>query len=237
MHIAIRPSSVVRVLGIVVALLVLASVAGQFSHYVLGHDYLMGFVPAFDVDREQNIPTFFSVLLLLASAFILAVITALHRRLRRPFVWQWATLSIGFVLMAFEEAFRVHEQLIVPVGIMLGDIGRGLSYYAWLLPAMALVLVVCLFFLRFLWNLPPRTRTWFIAAAIVYLGGAIGLEACQVLWAERFGMHSLTYNMIATVEEGCEMTGTTVFIWALLEYCADNYRQVQVDFTATRRLG
>lgn len=232
-----RPSSVARVLGIVVMLLVLASVAGQFSKYVLGRDYLMGFVPAFDLDREQNIPTFFSVLLLLASAFILAVITALHRRERRPFVWHWATLSIGFVLMAYEEAFRVHEQLIDPVGIMLGDIGLGTFHYAWILPAMTLVLVVGLFFLRFLWNLTPRTRTWFIVAAIIYLGGAIGLEAVQVLWAERFGMHSLTYNMIGTIEEGCEMTGITLFIWALLEYCADNYRQVQVDFTTTGRPG
>jgi hypothetical protein len=36
--------------------------------------------------------------------------------------------------------------------------------------------------------------------------------------------------MIVTVEESLEMTGLIVFIWALLKYCADNYKQVRFRF-------
>lgn len=57
MTVTIIPARVTRWLSLVVACLVLASLAGQFSKYVLGHDRLLGLVPLFDLDREGNVPT------------------------------------------------------------------------------------------------------------------------------------------------------------------------------------
>jgi hypothetical protein len=40
------------------------------------------------------------------------------------------------------------------------------------------------------------------------------------------------YSMIAVAEESFEMAGLIVFIWALMKYCADNYKEVRFRFEA-----
>jgi len=42
----------------------------------------------------------------------------------------------------------------------------------------------------------------------------------------------MAYSMIVTVEESLEMAGLIVFIWALLKYLADNYKELQIIFDA-----
>jgi hypothetical protein len=57
-EISLSPSAIARMLGAVAIILVLASIGGQYSKFVLGHDYLKGLVPLFQLDNEQNIPAF-----------------------------------------------------------------------------------------------------------------------------------------------------------------------------------
>ncbi|MEX2530945.1 MAG: hypothetical protein WD960_09245 [Gemmatimonadota bacterium] len=231
-QISLNPSAIGRILGAVAFLLVLASIGGQFSKFAVGHDYLKGLVPLFYVNAEQNIPTYFSVLLILFAALILVVITVLNGKRRVPHVSKWAILSFGFLFMAFDEAFQVHEGLAAPVRALLGDGNLGIFYYAWVIPGIALVLLLGLIFLTFLLHLPATTRLRFLMAAILYIGGAIGVELIGGRYAELHGLQTWTYSMITTVEESLEMAGLIVFIWALLRYCADNYKEVRFQFEA-----
>ena len=232
MQISLKANVVARTLGTVAALLVLASIGGQFSKYVLGHGYLKGLVPLFFVDMEYNIPTFFSVLLLLLVALLLAVIAALNWKQRRPYTSKWAILSFGFLFMAFDEAFQVHERLNLPISKLLGGDNLGIFYFAWVVPCIALLLVLGLFFLRFLLHLQIKTRLRFLMAATIYIGGAVGIELIGGRYAEIHDTQNLTYTMIATVEEGLEMAGLIFFIWALLKYFADNYKELRLHFCA-----
>ena len=231
-QISLNPSAIARIVGAVAFLLVLASIGGQFSKFVLGHDYLKGFVPLFYIDEERNIPTYFSVLLMLFSALLLAAIAVLNGKQRIHHVSKWAILSFGFLFMAFDEAFLVHERLISPVRTLLGNSNLRVFYFAWVIPGIPLVLVLGLFFLRFLLHLPATARLRFLMAATLYIGGAIGLELIGGRYAELHGTQNWTYSMIVTVEESLEMAGLIVFIWALLKYCADNYKVVQFRFEA-----
>jgi hypothetical protein len=175
-QISLNPSAIARILGAVAFLLVLASIGGQFSRFALGHGTLKGLVPLFHVDDERNIPTYFSVLLMLFAALLLAVIAVLNGKQRIPYVSKWAILSFGFLFMAFDEAFQVHETLISPVRTLLDDSNLGVFYFAWVIPGIALVLVLGLFFLGFLLHLPATARLKFLMAATLYIGGAIGCE-------------------------------------------------------------
>jgi hypothetical protein len=231
-QISLNPSAIARILGAVAFLLVLASIGGQFSRYVLGHWYLKGLVHLFYIDREMNIPTYFSVLLLLFAALLLAVITLLNGKQRTPHVSKWAILSFGFLLMAYDEAFQVHEKLVSPIKTFLGDGNLGIFYYAWVIPGIALVFILALFFLRFLLHLPATTRLRFMLAATLYIGGAIGFELIEGYYAELYGERNFTYSMIVTIEESLEMAGLIVFIWALLKYFADNHKEVGFRFEA-----
>ena len=233
------PSVIASLLGAVAVLLVLASIAGQLAKFVLGHEYLEGLVPLFYVDNEFNIPTLFSVLLMLFSAVLLAVITLLSGRRRAPHVSKWAILSIGFFLMACDEGLQYHERLILPIRALLGDSDLGIYYFAWVIPGIALVLVSALFFMRFLLHLPTATRLRFMMAATLYIGGVIGME----LFAGRLTeLDSEVHTsrafflplMITTVEESLEMAGVIIFIWALLVYIADTYKEVRFRFEGVR---
>lgn len=216
-----------RLLGAVAFLLVLLSAGGQFLKFALGDAYLKGFVPLFYVDQEHNIPTYFSVFLILIAAVLLAVVATMNRKQQTPHVAKWTVLSFGFVLMALDEAFQFHERLNVPVGRLLGDGSLGVFYFPWTIPAIALVCVLGLFFLQFLLHLPAKTRFRFLLAAFVYVGGAIGVELIGSRHAELHGYENWLYSAIVTVEESLEMGGLIVFIWALLAYCADTYKHVR----------
>jgi hypothetical protein len=230
--ISLNPSAIARILGVVAFLLVLASVGSQFSKFVLGHSHLKGLVPLFYLDHERNLPTYFSVLLMLFAALLLAIIAVLNGKQRIPHVSKWAILSFGFLFMAYDEAFRVHEMLNLPVRKLLGDGNLGVLYFAWTIPGIALVLVFGLFFMRFLLHLPARVRFRFLMSATLYLGGAIGVELIGGCYVELYGRQNLTYSMITTVEESLEIAGLIFFIWALLKYWADNYKEVRFRFEA-----
>jgi hypothetical protein len=234
-HISLNPSSIARVLGAVAFLLVLASIGGQLTAYLTGHAQVYGLVWLFDVDAEKNIPTVFSTLLLLFAALLLAVITVLERKQTCSPVSQWALLSFGFLFMAADEAWSLHERLNNPVSKLLGDGNFGIFYYAWVLPGIALVLVLALCFLRFLLRLPAKTKRTFIIAATLYIGGAIGVELIGGRFIALHKTPNLTYSMIVTVEESLEMAGVIIFIRALLVFIADNYKEVQFRFEVCDR--
>jgi hypothetical protein len=221
---------VARVLGAVAFLLVLASIGGQLSKYLLGHDVVYGLVPLFDVDREGNIPTLFSVLLLFCAALLLTVITVLKKKSREPDVSKWTILALGFLYMTIDEAAAIHERLIKPIRGLLGDGHVGILYFAWVVPGIAVVFVLMLFFLRFLLRLPARTTVAFVVAATLYIGGALGFELVGGRYVELHGPENLTYSMITTIEESLEMAGLIVFVYALLKYIADNYKEVRFQF-------
>jgi hypothetical protein len=229
-QIVLNSSVVARALGAVAFLLVLASIGGQLTKYLLGHDTVYGLVRLFDLDEEQNIPTLFSVLLLFCAALLLTIITVLKKKQKDPDVSKWAILAFGFLFMAVDEASSIHEELAMPVPGLLGDGPLGIFYFAWVIPGIAVVFVLALFFLRFLLRLPAKTRFTFMVAAALFIGGALGLELVGGRYAELHGGENLTYNILATVEESLEMAGVIVFIYALLKHIADNYKEVRFRF-------
>jgi hypothetical protein len=214
--------------------LIIASIAGQLAKYFLGQDFLLGFVPLFYLDYEDNIPTFFSMLLLLFTALLLVLVTVENVRQSSRYVSRWAVLSLGFMCMAFDEVFSHHERLIVPMRNLLGSNHLGVFYYAWVIPCMVLVFILGIFFLRFVLALPGKTRRNFVIAGIIYLAGAIGFELVSGAYAELHGMHTFTFSMISTVEESLEIAGLITFIWALLEYLADSRTSIGVAFVDRR---
>ena len=234
--IILKPCSIARSLGALAGFLVLASIGFQLTKYLTGHTWIYGLVPLFFVDAEQNIPTFFSVLLLLAATLLLTVIALLKNQQRDAHRFAWAVLAFGFLCMAADEAIAFHERLVVPMRAILGHRPLGIFYFAWVIPALGVVLVLALCFLRFLWHLPVRTRSTFVAAAILFLGGALGFEMIGARYTELHGSQNLLYTMIATVEESLEMTGTIVFIYALLRYIDDTWKEVRFGFNEPRKI-
>jgi hypothetical protein len=239
-QILLKPSSIIRFLGIISLLLIIASIGGQLITYSLGFDYVNNrhyldyLIRLFYVDLAQNFPAYFSSFLLLFAALLLLVITLLERKRKTSQVSKWAILSLGFLGMAMNEALAFHERLIVPVRSLLNSDTFGIFYFAWVIPGIILVLMVAAFFLRFFLQLNSKTKLTFLIAATLYIGGVIGFELIDGYYAELHGQLNLKYSMLTNIEEMLEMSGIIIFIWGLLVYISDNFKEVQFRFDSVQ---
>jgi hypothetical protein len=201
-----------RILLTLVAGLVLAHLAGRYSALHLGHDTLHGLVPLFDLDHEQNIPTFYSAAaILLTSA--LAAITA-GTRWRTPGTGRlfWGALAAILLVMAFDEACQLHERL-TPLGRDLLGLPHD-AYFAWTLPMGIVVLAIGLAFARFVLRLARPIRNLIVLAAAVFLTGAMGMEILGGVMDRDPG--NVARVLVITLEETLEMLGIVLLIRALL---------------------
>lgn len=231
-QLSINTSMIARLLGTCILLLLCASILGQLSRYELGDASFYGLVPLFDVDGERNIPTFFTVLLALCNALLLAVIAAGSGReaLReRPY---WLALCAGFLLLAYDEGFQLHERLIDPMRGLLGRKELGYLYFGWVVPGILGVCVLGLCFMKFLVRLPSATRIPILAAAGLYLAGSIGMELIDGKYLETHG-YTLAYSFLTTIEEGLEMAGLAALLCALLGHIASAGGKVEFSLTAS----
>lgn len=224
--IVVRQGKTTLVLSIAVAVLVIASVVGQAIKLEGGHDYVFGFVPQFCLDREGNIPTYFSSVLLLLCACTLGTIAVAQKVGAGWYVRHWTLLAFIFLLMSIDEAAGLHELLIAPVRKAY-DLG-GAFNFAWVVPGAIFCLYLAVHYWKFLFHLPLRTRILVCIAAGLYVGGAIGLEMLGGWYAESHGSENWPYTIIATLEETCEMSGLVVFMHALLGYVRTKLKEIRL---------
>ncbi len=226
----LQPRQVARILGLTAAILILASIAGQVFRLVTGHDHARGIIPLFYVDREFNIPSYFSAALLMMAAWLLGVIAVAKRQTGGRYAERWLMLAFTFLYLSIDEALGFHELLNGPVREMLGAYGQGLFLFAWVLPGGAAVLLFGLAFLKLLREFPPPIRRAVVIGAVLFVGGAIGVEMISAWIYTRQG-DSFVYSLASAVEEGAEMAGIIVFIHALLEYLGQTTGELRITFT------
>ena len=216
----------------IITLITALSVAEQYVIHIMGRDDLEEFLIAVDVDAEANIPTWYASATLLSCAMLLGTIAAQTRRRGRD-AGYWASLSAVFVFLSVDETAQLHEHLGRLQSVWHT---HGILYFAWVIPGTIVVSLLGLAYLRFVLRLPAATRRRFIWAGLVYVGGALGVEAISGWRAERMGMNNMTHSLIATVEEDMEMAGVAMFTVALLRYMGGERGDVTVDVAAAPRV-
>lgn len=172
-------------------------------------------VAFFSLSYEHNLPSWYSSMLLFACAIALGVRAVRASETRDTFRRHWWVLTGGFAYMSIDEAVELHEHL--------GGLFHfhGVLYFGWVVPAALLVLVLLASYVRFLRHLPPRTRTRFVIAGVIYVGGAVGMELPLGWWTDRHGDGNFTYALIDWVEESLEMLGASMFLLALVAHITD----------------
>lgn len=152
----------------------------------------------FDLDEENNLPTWFSSFLLLNNAFILYVFAgSVSGRYRS----HWFLLSAGFLILAVDEVAGLHESFNSAIEMN------------WAIFGGALVLVVALVFTPFMLSLERRLAALFVASGFIFISGAIIVE----LLAEDMVNDSLAYTFSTALEEGLEMMGALLFLYVNLK--------------------
>ena len=202
----------VRLLVIVAALLAFFHVVAMVAYYrgFLGSDDWIH-IAFFDLDEEEAFGTWFSTMLLMLASLLLAVQAHICKTESNRWVSWWLALSVGFLILSIDEVVAFHEY----VNTVVEDT-------RWTTFAVGLVLIVGLAYLPFLRALPPRSRTLFIVAGVLYIGGAVGVERATDWYDDQELLDTLGYNLWTAVEEVLEISGVTLFIYAVIGHICDN---------------
>jgi hypothetical protein len=209
LHFNFPPAKLLRRLLAFVGLLTLASLAGQYATFFLGDGHLQGFVPLFNLDREMNIPTWFSSVCFLFAAVLLWQLSHYDQAaLRRS----WRGLSVLFVFFSLDECAAIHEMAVDPMRRFFH--AHGLLHFAWVIPGMAFAGILVVLYLRFF--LAQPARGWFFASAVFFFSGTFGMEMLGGRYVEIYGNQSFTYAVLSNCEETLELIGLVLFLHALM---------------------
>lgn len=218
-RIEITPSWIMRVLFRIAVALVVLNVLAVFVWLAGGYEEALGLVPGFYMDREANVPTFFSGLILLIASGLFALLASYKKKHQEAYVLHWALLSGLFLYMALDEVASFHEHLILPLRNSLKL--SGVFYYSWVVVGMLFLVAFTAYYLKFFFALPAKFRWGFFMAGFIYISGALGMELIGGFYAEQEGLVNVRYALITTVEETLEIIGILLLIKYLFLYLQD----------------
>ena len=221
----VRPGTVALVLSVLVAVLVSVCTTAQVIRLCCRMPRT-GVFAALDLDGEFSLPSLLSSAMLLAAAALLHVIARASAAEKAPFVRHWRGLSVIFVLLGLDDACSTHELLIRPMRGLFG--ASGIFHFAWLIPGLVFVAILCVLYLRFVLAQPRPIRDLFLLAATLFLSGAVGMEMVAGDCVSHCRCWTGLWLALTTVEETLEMAGVTVFLYALLRHIADSLPNVRI---------
>ena len=166
-------------------------------------------------------PTLFSSLFLLGASSLLWFIAWSKRSGGSGHVIAWAGLAFGFLVMGVDEVAQIHEGFVGRLVVHVVWQGDGVLHYVWYLPYLVLITILAGVYFPFLRDLSVRWRWCFLSCGIIYIGGAVGVEMREaVLTSGPTPQYVVLLNQ--AVEEGLEMLGVVLFIYALLRYISEH---------------
>ena len=172
-QVSITPEKITRFFFLVTLSLLIATLFLIVFKYNRGSDTLMFKIlnKLFNLDREGNIPTFFSSLLLLTASLLLLFIYKVSTHQAN----YWLFLSLLFLFLSIDESVQIHE--IFNRLKLETEIFKDFKLmYVWIFPYLTLIVLLFFFLKRFIFSLPPQTRILMILSGVIFVGSAIGVE-------------------------------------------------------------
>jgi hypothetical protein len=238
-ELTISPAIVGRVQAAAILSLTVMHVLIQVAHFGFGRDHLLGLTPLFDLNQENNIPTWYSGIVLFTTASALGVVAAAKHQARARFARHWTSLAFIFLYMSVDELTRIHEKwgrlLEKPLGNLRDpQVMGGALRNLWVIPAFLVAAAIGLAYVRFLFHLPARTRNLFAATGIAFVIATVGMEMAGASISAGGGRFTPGFMVVATAEEVTEMASIAVFLCAVLDYASTTVGAVCCRFGTSR---
>jgi hypothetical protein len=229
MEISINPKKISVIFFTIIAVLAALHIAQLIAYYVIADPQRFDFVELIDFDYESNLPSFYSMFAIIICSGVLFMIAHGKRITRQPYSFQWEILAWIFLYLGLDEGLALHEDVGDLMEIFIT--ASGYLYFPWVIPYSILVGILAVFYFRFLLHLPRPTMVRFIIAGGLFLTGAVGLEIISANEADTYGTTSITYSVLYTLEELCEMIAMVLFLRALLEYYSREFGTLSIKFS------
>lgn len=233
---------IISVLVLVTAVLAVLTVTAQLFRIVADPPIrdLFGLVRLLDVKKEESFHTWYSEMVLVFAAILLAVVWLIKRGEGDRYAKHWAGLSVLLVFLSIDEGTAVHENMGALGKFMVGSVAispTGFLAYTWIVPAFILVLLVMALYAGFFFHLQNRERILFTLTIALFVGASIFLEALSAFYVSFHGgqqgmtlLQSLAVTGITTAEETTEVIAVIVLIYTLLTYIRPQLDQLMIGF-------
>jgi hypothetical protein len=174
--IAIRPARVVLVLlACTLALSLLSLIANvMWAQQTRGAETA---IQLFGVDQEGSLPTWWSALLLVSLGGLTWLVAHHRKSIRWSERLAWWALAGGFVFLSIDESCMLHERIGRRVQ-WDGSLHHARWILLWLPPP--LILAALIFWQ--LWRASRRFVLGMILGVVVFLSGAVGMEALNATY-------------------------------------------------------
>lgn len=176
-----------------------------------------------NLDAENNLPAWFSGLLLFSVGMTALFLARFARRAEpRNMLW-WTALGAFFILLSADEIMKLHESTVP--SLRSSGTWTGPLHFPWVVWALPLLVLVAVSFLPLLRRLPRATTIRLGVATAVGILGAVGMEMVAGVVIEWRGRGDY-YAICFLLEEGGEMTGVVLFLRALLLHISNSTERI-----------
>jgi hypothetical protein len=221
LHLDVYPKQVFLHLALVILILLSANIIGIIFRFYFDNNAVQWFIPLFDFNTENNVPTLYSAFTLICSCILLSCIASVRKNQGNPCLY-WLGLAIIFLFLSIDEIASIHERLTAPVKELLHV--SGLLFYSWVIPYGLLLILFVISYSKFLMSLPRKIMNLFLVSGATFVTGAIGFELLGGRQHDFYGDNNIKYSLLYTCEEFFEMLGIAIFIYTLLLYLSSQFK-------------
>jgi len=170
-----------------------------------------------DLNGEASFPTWYSVIQLACVAALAGLFAARNTHLTRVSTWPLLLLPLVFLALSIDELVQIHEWVGYKIDALLLGNGRentlfpetGIWIFVFGIPFIVGFLGM-LFILRRWLSTVPSVIPKIILGLVVLAIGALLIETLSNFTEKG----SVWYHLEVVCEEGCEMLGVTIILWA-----------------------
>jgi hypothetical protein len=178
------------------------------------------FVEASHLEAERGVANWVSIALLAAAATLLILLARRDRRAGGPFWRQWLGLATIALVLSFDEQVGLFESSAERLTIAIASAGIP-PVAVWLVPASIVILGLAIVYHPMLVGLPRPVAGRLAHAALIYTGGAVGLELVSTFFGRAdpgWGPAGIVVrDAIFAGEEALELAGVSLGVVALVE--------------------
>lgn len=219
---SLRAGKVAKLILLVVVALVGLGVLSSLLRIRQPSAAAQEFLLLFDLGEDSSVPTYFSSLLLLSCALLLAWTAHLKRVAGEAKWFVWSALAALFVLLSLDEVAMIHERggmILMTLYPSVNQLG-GMLHYKWILIGLPATAILAILLIPWFFGLSRRLQLLFALSAAIFVGGAVGVEMINASVHDTVGAHTAAYVLGTALEESMEMLGATLFLYALLDHVA-----------------
>ncbi len=195
-----------------------------------------------NLEREANLPTWYSSIQLFIVAAFLGVFACWNTRSNQPFSWILPLLPLLMLVLSIDESTEIHEWMGYKSDSLLpgGDRRNTPFYYTgiWMFLIGIPFLIgftSLLTALRRYFHPTPGAQAKILIGSLILVGGATGVETA----ANFIPLKTWLFYSEVFLEEVLEMVGATTMLWGAYCLLKENRFTMQmtaVDIQASTRM-